>query len=45
MSVTSELSGEVAAALLLSHQPSENRKDLLDVLLVFHATYQSAVSS
>jgi len=38
MSVTSELSGEVAAALLHSQQSSANREDLLDVLLVVHAT-------
>jgi len=38
MPVTIELSSEVAAALLLPQQSSANREDLLDVLLVVHAT-------
>ena len=38
MSVTSELNSEVAAALLLSQQSSTNREELLNVLLVVHAT-------
>ena len=37
MSVTSELSSEVAAALLTQPQP-ENREALLEVLLVMRAT-------
>lgn len=40
MSIVNELSSEVAVALL-SGRDSDDAKDLLDVLLVFHSTLRS----